>query len=247
MIMTINRLKNNLLLMVFVPALFLSGCASDDALKELEKGLLGGSSGSVSVDEITRGLKEALTKGSNSVVGQLGARDGFNADPAIRVPLPKSLAKARDYAAKVGLDGSFNELEVRLNRAAEAATPKAKSLFIGAIRSMSVQDAKGILKGPDDAATRYFEGKTRNRLAGSMRPLVDQSLAEVGAVNYFNRLMKQYNSIPLAPKVDADLTSHVVGKGMDGIFTYLAKEEADIRKNPLKRTTALLKRVFAAQ
>lgn len=227
----------------------LSGCAGGGSLNDLEKIGLGslGSGGALSTDEITRGLKEALTKGSTAVVGQVGASDGFNADPIIRVPLPKTLLKARDVAAKVGLDGTFNDLEVRLNRAAELAAPKAKSLFLNAIRDMSVQDAKGILQGPDDAATQYFKGNTQVELAAAMRPLVDQSLAQVGAVRTFKDAMSQYNKIPLAPNVNADLTAHVVEKGMAGIFHYLAVEEKAIRDDPLKRTSQLLQRVFSAQ
>jgi len=226
----------------------LAGCSADGPLKDLggiDLGSLGG--GALSGDEIANGLKEALTKGSNNVVGQLGADDGFNTDPNIRIPLPKSLAKARDFAAKVGLDGSFNDLEVRLNRAAELATPKAKSLFLGAIKDMTLTDAKGILQGPDDAATQFFRDNTEVELSDSMRPLVDQSLSQVGAVSTFNDVMARYNRIPLAPKVDADLTAHVVDRGMSGIFYYLAQEEKAIRTDPLKRTSALLQRVFSSQ
>ena len=218
------------------------------ALEKLqESGLLKSAGGALTSDEITAGLKEALTKGSEAVVSKLGAPGGFSKDPAVHIPLPASLAKARDFAARVGLDSSFNELEGKLNEAAEAATPKAKSLFVGAIKEMSVADAKGILSGPDNAATKYFEDKTRTSLAGEMTPLVDKSLAEVGAVSYFNTLMSSYSKIPFAPKVDANLTSHVVDKGMDGIFAYLAKEEKAIRENPVERTSALLKKVFAAR
>ena len=228
-------------------AFSLTACKTNEALQTLEKSGLLKSGGPLSLTEITAGLKEALTKGSASVVSQLGASNGFNGDSLIRIPLPRALGKARDFASKVGLDGSFNELETKLNRAAESATPKAKSLFLGAIRDMTLQDAKGILRGPDNAATKYFEDKTRTSLAGAMRPLVDRSLSEVGAVTYFNQLMGRYQSIPFAPKVDADLTGHVVDKGMDGIFFYIAKEEKAIRENPVKRTTALLRRVFASQ
>jgi len=181
------------------------------------------------------------------VVGQLGQQNGFSNDPAIRIPLPKTLLKARNYASKVGLEKSFDDLELRLNRAAELATPKAKSLFVGAIKDMSVQDASGILKGPDDAATSYFRGKTGPSIETAMRPLVDSALAEVGAVQSFNQLLAQYNAIPLAPKVEADLSGHVVEKGTNGIFLYLAQEEKAIRTNPLERTSDLLRRVFAAQ
>jgi len=142
---------------------------------------------------------------------------------------------------------SFDDLELRLNRAAEKATPKAKQLFIDAVRDMSVQDARGILQGPDDAATTYFRNKTGPSIESAMRPLVDESLADVGAVQTFNTILKRYQSIPLAPKIDADLTGHVVSKGSSGIFHYLAEEEKAIRTNPLKRTSELLQRVFGGQ
>lgn len=242
-------------LAVIFSVFMLSGCAADgpqlDDLKAVAEAALGGdsssASGALSVDEITRGLKEALTTGSSAVVSQLGAAKGFSGDPAIRIPLPKSLLKARDIAEKVGLEGSFDDLELKLNEAAEEATPKAKALFVNAIKGMSVSDARGILQGPDDAATEYFRDKTGVDLQAQMRPIVDSALAKVGAVSSFNRLLSKYNNIPLAPKVDADLTSHVVGEGSDGIFYYLAQEEKAIRENPLKRTSQILQRVFGSR
>lgn len=220
----------------------------DAAKAAIESSTSGSSSSSLgaslSSDEITKGLKEALTTGSNAVVDQLGTANGFSGDPAIRIPLPKSLVKARNIAKKVGLEGSFDELELKLNEAAEQATPKARALFVGAIQDMSVDDAKGILQGPDDAATEYFRGKTGADLQSQMRPIVDDALADVGAVTTFNKLLKKYNAIPFAPKVDADLTSHVVEKGSGGIFHYLAEEEKAIRENPIKRTSQILQRVF---
>lgn len=227
----------------------LGACSNTGQLAEqLQKsGLLKNASSALSLDEITAGLKEALSKGSTAVVGQLGTAGGFSADESVRIPLPSSLAKARDFAAKIGLDGSFNNLENKLNEAAELATPKAKSLFLGAIKAMSLEDAKSILNGPQDAATKFFEAKTRTQLAGDMRPIVDNSLSQVGAVNTFNQLADRYKKFPLAPKVDADLTGHVVNKGMDGIFKYLAQQEKAIRENPAARTTELLKKVFASR
>lgn len=232
---------------------FLAGCAADggpqlDDLLSGAQSVLGDSAaGPVSIDEISRGLKEALAKGSGNVVDQLGKSNGFNADPAIRIPLPESLRKAREFAAKFRLEGSFDDLETRLNRAAEEATPKARALFVSAIRSMSVDDAKGILQGPDNAATEYFRGKTGDKLQAQMRPIVQQALAQVGAVSTFNDLLSKYNNIPFAPRVDADLTGHVVEEGSNGIFYYLAQEEKAIRENPLKRTSELLQRVFGNQ
>lgn len=227
-----------------------AGCAnSDKVLKQLEQAagqVMQNGSGELSVNEISLGLKEALAIGSSQVVQQLGQTDGFNADPVARIPLPTALLRARDVAAKVGLDSGFNELETRLNRAAEIATPKAKSLFADAIKQMTVEDAKGILNGPDDAATQYFRSAMGPQLASAMSPIVDASLMQVGAVRTFNDLLARYRQIPFAPEVNADLTGHVVARGMDGIFHYIASEEQAIRSDPVRRTTELLKRVFGA-
>lgn len=240
---------------VVVSAVLLAACAADGPqlgdLKAMAETAISGqggiASGALSTDEITLGLKEALTKGSSAVVSQLGKSGGFGADPAIRIPLPESLKKAREIASKVGLEGSFDDLEAKLNEAAEAATPKAQALFVDAINSMSVDDAKGILQGPDNAATEYFRGKTGTQLQSEMRPIIDQALSQVGAVSSLNALLTKYNSIPFAPKVEADLTSHVVEEGSNGIFYYLAQEEKAIRENPLKRTSEILQRVFGSR
>jgi len=232
-------------------SLALTSCGSSGpTLEDLNRAastVLSSGGGDLSSNEITQGLKQALTQGSNIVVAQLGQQDGFNKDPRVRIPLPKNLKKARDYASKVGLQGSFDDLEIKLNKAAERATPQAKKLFLGAIRDMSIQDAKAILQGPDNAATQYFQDKTGVSLEKAMRPLVDNALNQVGAVRSFNSAMAKYKSIPLAPEVSADLTGHVVDKGIGGIFLYLAEEEKAIRNNPVKRTTDLLRRVFGGQ
>ena len=136
---------------------------------------------------------------------------------------------------------------LRLNRAAEVAAPKAKKLFIDAIAAMTLDDARRIYDGPNDAATRYFQGKMTKPLAREMTPVVSESLSEVGAIKSYDSVMGQYKQIPFVPDAKADLTEYVVEKGMDGIFYYLAKEEAAIRENPVKRTTSLLKKVFGAR
>ncbi|OED35535.1 hypothetical protein AB833_30445 [Chromatiales bacterium (ex Bugula neritina AB1)] len=229
--------------------ILLAACASSgDLLKEIDRvgGFAKGGDGGIEVSEIASGLKEALKVGSRQVVRQLGREDGFNGDPTIRIPLPSALDRTRKIAAKVGLSDSFDSLELRLNRAAELATPRAQQLFLVAIQQMTLDDAKNILQGPDDAATSYFRQSMGSTLISEMEPIVESSLSEVGAVRVFNDFMDRYNRIPLAPEVDADLTDHVVGLAMDGIFHYLAVEEKAIRENPVKRTTELLQRVFGS-
>jgi hypothetical protein len=195
-------------------------------------------------DEVAAGLKEALKVGTETVVGNLGATDGFNLDPEIHIPLPDQLDQVKSILGKIGMDSMLTDLELRLNRAAEVATPKAKSLFMDAINDMTLDDAMAIYKGPEDAATQYFKSKMSAPLAAEMKPVVDESLADVGAVKTYDDVMKSYNSVPFAPEIDADLSEYVVEKGLDGIFYYLAKEEAAIRQDPLKRTTDILKSVF---
>ena len=217
-----------------------------DLLKEGQDFLdsFSGGSEDLSVGEIAGGLKDALRVGTESVVGQLGTTDGFNQDPSIHIPLPESLHTVQSTLSKLGMSGMLDDLELRLNRAAETATPKAKALFWDAISEMTLDDVTAIYEGPDDSATRYFQGKMSQPLAKEMGPVVSDSLSEVGAIKSYDDVMGQYDQIPFVPDVKANLSEYVVEKGMDGIFHYLAKEEAAIRNNPVKRTTALLQKVF---
>lgn len=194
--------------------------------------------------EIDRGLREALRISATRVVKRVGRVDGYNDDPKIHVPLPTSLRSVAYAFRHAGSPGMLGGLEVRLNRAAEAAAPKARSIFLNAIRQMTLDDARRIFKGRDDAATRYFEKMMTPDLTEEMRPVIDSALSEVGALQAYDKAMTLYNRIPIAPKINPDLAGHVVEKAIDGIFYYLAKEEAAIRKNPVKRTTKILRRVF---
>ena len=202
--------------------------------------------GGLTETEIGSGLKEALTVGTGRVVGQLGQTDGFNADEAIHIPLPAQLQTVKSALDKAGMGGVMDDLELKLNRAAEVATPRAKSLFVDSIQEMTLEDVQNIYQGPDDAATRYFQDKMSAPLAEEMRPIVSDSLAEVGAIQSYNTAMGQYKALPFIPDVQTDLTGYVVEKGMNGIFHYVAIEEAAIRANPAARSTELLKKVFGA-
>jgi len=214
-----------------------------DLLKGFEK-----SSGQdeLTLDEIGAGLKEALHVGTEHVVAQLGRQDGFNSDEAIHISLPEELNSVKSMLNTVGKSSLLDDLELKLNRAAEAATPKAKELFWQAVTEMSFDDVMTIYKGPDDSATRYFKNKMSPALAEEMRPVIKDSLSEVGAIQSYDNVMGAYSSLPFVPDVKANLTDYVIEKGMDGIFHYVAKEEAAIRQDPAKQTTDLLKQVFGA-
>ena len=197
----------------------------------------------LSTDTIASGLREALRVGSQRAVSKLGTPNGFLRS-SFRIPLPDSLREAQDVARRFGLAGFFDELEVRLNRAAEEAAPKAQKLFVTAIRQLTFEDVMAIYNGPDDAATRYLKRTTAVQLRAEMRPIVDDALSSVGAVSTFNALVDEYNRLPLVTPIDADLTRHVLDHASDALFTQVAREEAAIRRNPAKRTTELLQTVF---
>lgn len=194
--------------------------------------------------EIGEAFKEALRIGTENVVGRLGVTDGFNGDPAIHIPLPAELQTVKTMLDKAGMGHLVEDLELKLNRAAESATPKAKKLFLQAITEMTFDDIKRIYDGPEASATAYFQGKMTPPLKEEMAPVVDRTLSEVGAIQAYDKVMGQYTSLPFVPDVKADLTGYVLEKGIDGLFHYIAIEEAEIRKNPARQTTALLKKVF---
>lgn len=248
--------RSKILAVAFTVAIVASPASGQGFLKQLDEatgglgsklGLGGGNNaaGALSNDEIGRGIKEALRVGTDRLVGQLGSANGFNGDPQVRIPLPDTLKKVQATLGRFGMSGMADDLEVRLNRAAEAATPKAKKLFGDAITAMTLEDVKKILNGPSDSATRFFQGKMSSPLKAEFEPIVNASLADVGAINSYDRMMGQYKSLPFVPDVKADLTNHVLDKAIAGIFLYLGKEEAAIRADPAKRTTELLQKVFA--
>ena len=246
--MTVN---NRISLFIILLSVALMGFSTThagwfDKLKEVISTDSSTSSGtSITDNDIAGALKDALNVSSDNVVSQLSAAGGFNSDPNIRIPLPDSLQTVQKTMNKFGMGSSLNHLENKLNEAAETATEKAKPLFVNAIKELTWEDVKTILNGPDDAATQYFKGKMSSPLAAEMKPIVDSSLSEVGAINSYNNAMGKYKSLPLVPDVQADLSKHVLDKGIDGIFYYLAIEEGRIRNDPAKRTTELLKKVFA--
>nr|NIS41793.1 DUF4197 domain-containing protein [Desulfuromonadales bacterium] len=185
--------------------------------------------------------------GTGKVVNRLGRQDGFNLDPAIHIPLPEKLATVQSALDSVGFSYLLDDLELRLNRSAELAAPRARKLFWHAIGEMKFSDIMGIYNGPDDAATRYFRSKMSPQLKREMQPIVIRSLARAGAVQAYDQAIGKYQSLPFVPDVKADLTAYVIDQGISGIFYYLAREEQAIRRNPAKRTTELLRRVFAGR
>lgn len=215
-----------------------------DSAKDLLNQSLGGGESGLTATEIEAGLREALTVGSRRVIDSLGATDGFNTDPVARIPLPDGLKRAQSMLQQVGLGALGEEVELKMNRAAEAAMDDSGEVLVNAIRQMTVDDARGILNGPEDAATQYLQRVSGGDIKDRIRPVVDRTLSEVGALAAVDRMIGEYDKLPFVPDVKGDLTEHATQGAYDGLFHYIAEEEAAIRADPAARTTDILKRVF---
>ena len=228
----------------------LAACTAAEQQRALDVlGAVSGPSGApLSAAEAAEGIRAALEQGTGDAVASLARRGGYLDDPQVRIPLPPRLASLQDDLARFGLSGQLDALEVELNRGAEAAAPAARAIFLDAIRGMTIQDAVGIVRGPDTAATDYFRGRTTPALTRAFRPIMQDGLQRAGAIRTFDALAARLAQVPLAPQLagdaKADLIDHGVALGLDGLFAYVAREEAAIRRNPAKRGSEILRRVF---
>lgn len=243
-------MKHGLLLrLMFVVAslagLYACQTTGNDLLRQGDALLKGWQQGSpLTQQEIAAGMKQALQVGTQRVVRRLGRENGYNGDPQVHIPLPDKLRRAQSALQQVGLAGWLQDLELRLNRAAEQAAPQAGDIFVDAVRQLRWQDVMQIYRGGDDAATRYFRRSMTPRLKQAMRPIIERQLAEVGALQTYEKLVSRAGLLPYAPDLRLDLSNYVLERALDGLFYYLAQEEAAIRKDPARRTTELLRRVF---
>jgi len=195
--------------------------------------------------EIISGLKEALEIGTAEAVQVVSKVNGYYKNPDIRIPLPDDVQKAEKYIRMAGYGDMVDDFEKSMNRAAEQAAPQAKSIFGDAIKQMSFDDARNILNGADNSATLYFEDKTSARLGQVFKPIVGESMEQVGVTNTFKDLNNKAESIPLVDSFSFDLDQYVTDKALSGLFVMLAAEEKKIRDDPAARVTDLLKKVFA--
>jgi len=206
-------------------------------------GMSGGKS-VLSNDEIISGLREALQVGTEKGANKLSAVDGFFKDAAIKILMPTEAQKAEKTLRNMGLGRQVDNAILSMNRAAEDAAKSASPIFINAIKGMSFQDALGILRGGDNAATNYLKDKTTISLTEAFRPVIENSLAKVGATKHWNTVFTTYNKLS-ADKVNPDLSAYVTEKALAGIFFQVAQEEQKIRKDPMARTSDILKKVFS--
>lgn len=208
-------------------------------------GLLGPALSQATDEKTTiAGIKEALAVGTENAVKSLGREDGYFANPLVKILLPSSVQKLADVARKAGFSKQVDELVLGMNRAAEQAAPLAASHFANAIRGMGVRDVQAILKAGDNGATAFFERSTRTNLFAAFKPSVSASIERVGASRAYKNLMERPQRVPLLGSQSFDLDEHVTNKALDGLFYVVGEEEKKIRRNPLARTSSVLKAVF---
>ena len=195
-------------------------------------------------DTVISGLKEALSIGTENAVKNVSRTDGYFGNKMIKVLMPDKIQKVADVLSKVGYQKEVDEFILSMNRAAEKAAPKAASYFVGAIREMSFEDARGILNGGDTAATEFFKTKTHDKIYEAFKPIISTSMNEVGATRSYKSMMSRYESIPFMDKQSLDLDHYVTNKSLDGLFYMVGQEEKKIRTDPAARVTDLLKTVF---
>ena len=205
------------------------------------------STGQLSEGEVASGLKDALIQGVRTGSEKAGEYGGFLNRPQIRIPFPPEVSKVETRLRQIGLDNEVDRFIESMNHGAEKAASLAVPIFEKAVREMTIEDAWDILRGPDNAATRYLQEKTSAPLFEAFSPVVGESLDQVNATKYYGDIIGVYNKIPLVEKVDPDLQDYVTNKAMEGLFYLVAEEEKKIREDPLARTTELMKKVFAAQ
>ncbi len=208
---------------------------------------ISGSGTAVTEQEVARGLKEALTQGVVKGASELAKENGY-LDSPYKILLPEEARKIADKLKVVpGFNNVENEITLRMNRAAERAASSARPIFTNAIQSMTIKDAWNILRGEDDAATRYLKSTTYSPLYNSFQPEILEALNEVNAVDYWERAVNKYNSLPFVTEMNPRLDDYVTEKALVGLFSKIEIEEGKIRENPVARTSDLLKRVFAKQ
>jgi hypothetical protein len=200
----------------------------------------------ISNQDASAGLKAALEKGSVAAVAALGRTDGFFGNSAVKIPLPDSLRRYEKLMRGVGMGRYADELILTMNRAAEAAVPEAKTLFVDAVKKMTVQDAKGILTGGNTAGTEYFKRSTSEPLRGKFLPIVQQATRKVKLAEKYNEYADKGAKFGLVRKEDANLDNYVTQKALDGLFYMVAEEEKKIRANPVQAGSDILRRVFGA-
>ena len=191
-------------------------------------------------------LKQALTQGAKTAVKNLAKENGYLGNDKVRIPLPENLQKIDGLLRKFGMGKYADELVTAMNRAAEAAVPEAQNLLVGAVKKMTVEDAKSILTGSDDAATQYFRKNTEAGLTDKFKPIINEAMQKVKLAEKYDKFAGKGTKFGLVEERDARLDDYITRKAMDGLFLMMAEQEKAIRANPLEATGNLARKVFSA-
>jgi hypothetical protein len=225
--------------------MLLNSCSNTQFLQDLSK-TVGTSTGGYTESEAVQGIKEALIKGTGEGINIVSLVDGYFKNAEIKIPFPPEAANIESKLRAVGLGNQVDKAILSINRAAEDAAKEAKPIFVSAITGMTILDAISIIRGTDNAATQYLQKTTSPELIAKFKPVVKNSLDKVDATKYWTDIINTYNKIPLVQKMNPDLASYVTDKAIDGLFVMIAKEELKIRKDPVARTTEILRKVFGS-
>ena len=199
----------------------------------------------ISQTEAAQGIREALDQGVGRGISLLNKEDGFFGSQVYKLLLPPDAQKIENTLRQIGMGSLVDRAILQINRAAEDAVGYARPIFLDAIKQMTITDAINIIRGPNDAATSYFRNKTTDKLVAAFSPVIKQSLDRFSATKYYTDVVNTYNNFPTTlNKLNPDLPSYVVSKAVDALFDQIAQEEANIRANPVARTTDILKKVF---
>lgn len=202
------------------------------------------SSGGLTNTDIVKGLKEALRVGTNNAVTTLNRPGAYFSNSLLKIKFPSEAQQVASKLRSLGMNKLVDDFEKSMNTAAEKASVKAKPIFVNAITSMSINDARGILTGGNNAATNYFKSKTKNALRSAFKPEISKALNSVNATKYWSDITSTYNKLPMVTKVNTDLAGYVTDKALDGLFYKVAQEELKIRQNPSARVSDILRKVF---
>lgn len=235
-----------LLLFPLLLALAASPCRADllDSLTK-ELGMSAAPGSGLDDSTITSGLKEALATGTSRAVTSVSRQDGYFSNPLIKILLPEKLRTAADLLGKFGFQSQVDDFVLSMNRAAEKAAPKATEHFVSALKAMTFDDARKILQGGNTSATEYFKKKTGDKIFASFKPVVSESMKNVGVTQSYGKMAESFQAIPFAGSLGApDLDNYITNKAVDGLFSMLGEEEKKIRTDPMARGTDLLRKVF---
>ncbi len=198
----------------------------------------------ISNSEMITALKDALTQGINKGADKVSVTDGYFKNMAIKILMPEEAKTVESKLRQLGMGSLVDNAILSMNRAAEQAAKESKPIFINAIKNMTITDAVSILKGSDDAATNYLKLNTSTQLTEKFSPIIKKALDNTQATKYWSDIFTNYNKIPGVQKINPDLSKYVTQKALEGLFKMIAEEEFAIRKDPIARTTDILKKVF---